>query len=433
MISKGDEFLEDALFIRELAMKHNKFFEESIPLIASENIMSPMAMEMLLTDLGFRYAEGLPHKRYYQGNQFVDLIEDKVTDLGRALFNAKYVDPRPLSGTNSNMAVLYAFTKPGDTITTPALSGGGHISSAPFGAVGFRGLKTVNYPFDVDEMNIDVDGAIKVLKEVKPKLAWFGQSVFLFPTPLKELRDTLEEIGSTVVYDAAHVLGLIGGRQFQDPLREGAQIITGSTHKTLPGPQHGIVIGETDEEKWKKVQRGVFPGTLSNHHLNAMAALGVTLAEHLEFGESYAKQIIKNAQTLGSELNRYGFKVLGEKNGFTKSHTLAIDVSANGGGKEVAEKLESCNIVLNKNLLPYDDNKKSMNPSGIRIGTQEVTRIGFKESDIKYLAELISDIIIKKKDPEAMAEKVRDFKSQFQEVHYCFGKLKPYEYIELFK
>ena len=433
MINKNDEFLEDALFIRELAMKHNKFFEESVPLIASENIMSPMAMEMLLTDLGFRYAEGLPHKRYYQGNQFVDLIEDKVTDLGRALFNAKYVDPRPLSGTNSNMAVLYAFTKPGDTITTPALSGGGHISSAPFGAVGFRGLKTVNYPFDVDEMNIDVDGAIKVLKEVKPKLAWFGQSVFLFPTPLKELRDTLEEIGSTVVYDAAHVLGLIGGRQFQDPLREGAQIITGSTHKTLPGPQHGIVIGETDEEKWKKVQRGVFPGTLSNHHLNAMAALGVTLAEHLEFGQSYAKQIIKNAQTLGSELSKYGFKVLGEKNGFTKSHTLAIDVSKNGGGKEVAEKLESCNIVLNKNLLPYDDNKKSMNPSGIRIGTQEVTRIGFKESDIKYLAELISDIIIKKKDPEAMAEKVRDFKSQFQEVHYCFGKLKPYEYIELFK
>ena len=433
MLNKSDEFLEDALFIRELAMKHNKFFEESIPLIASENIMSPMAMEMLLTDLGFRYAEGLPHKRYYQGNQIVDIIEDKVTDLGRALFNAKYVDPRPLSGTNSNMAVLYAFTKPGDTITTPALSGGGHISSAPFGAVGFRGLKTLNYPFDVDEMNIDVDGTIKLLKQAKPKLAWFGQSVFLFPTPLKELRDTLEEIGSTVVYDAAHVLGLIGGKQFQDPLREGAQIITGSTHKTLPGPQHGIIIGETTEEKWKKVQRGVFPGTLSNHHLNAMAALGVTLAEHLDYGESYAKQIIKNAQTLGSELSKLGFNVLGEKNGFTKSHTLAIDVSKNGGGKEVAEKLESCNIILNKNLLPYDDNKKSMNPSGIRIGTQEVTRIGFKEADIKELAELISDIIIKKKDPEVMAEKVRDFKSTFNEVKYCFGKFKPYQYIELFK
>jgi glycine hydroxymethyltransferase len=433
MLNKRDEFLEDALFIRELAMKHNKFFEESIPLIASENIMSPMAMEMLLTDLGFRYAEGLPHKRYYQGNKIVDIIEDKVTDLGRALFNAKYVDPRPLSGTNSNMAVLYALTKPGDTITTPALSGGGHISSAPFGAVGFRGLKTLNYPFDVDEMNIDIDGTIKLLKEVKPKVSWFGQSVFLFPTPLKELRDTFEEIGSTVVYDAAHVLGLIAGKQFQDPLREGAQMLTGSTHKTLPGPQHGIIVGETSEDNWKKVQRGVFPGTLSNHHLNAMAALGVTLAEHLEFGEPYAKQIIKNAQTLGSELSKYGFKVLGEKNGYTKSHTLAIDVSENGGGKEVAEKLENCNIILNKNLLPNDDNKKSMNPSGIRIGTQEVTRIGFKESDIKYLAELIGDIIIKKKDPEKMTEKVRDFKSQFNEVKYCFGKFRPYQYIELFK
>ncbi len=433
MLNKNDEFLEDALYIRDLAMKHNKLFEESIPLIASENIMSPMAMEMLLTDLGFRYAEGLPHKRYYQGNEFVDLIEDKVTDLGRALFNAKYVDPRPLSGTNSNMAVLYAFTKPGDLISTPSLSGGGHISSASFGAVGFRGLKTVNYPFNVDEMNIDVDGTIKLLKEKKPKIAWFGQSVFLFPTPLKELNDTFNEIGCKVVYDGAHVLGLIGGKQFQDPLREGAQIITGSTHKTLPGPQHGIIIGETAEEDWKKVQRGVFPGTLSNHHLNAMAALGITLSEHLAFGESYAKQIIKNAQTLGSELNKYGFKVLGEKNGFTKSHTLAIDVSANGGGKYVAETLEKCNIILNKNLLPYDDNKKSMNPSGIRIGSQEITRIGFTESDVKYLAELISDIIIKKKDMDSMANKVQEFKSQFNEVKYCYGKLKPYKYIEIFK
>ncbi len=433
MINKNDEFLEDALYIRDLAKKHNKFFEESIPLIASENIMSPLAMEMLLTDFGFRYAEGLPHKRYYQGNYYVDLLEDKVIDLGRSLFNAKYIDPRPLSGTNANMAVLYAFTKPGDLISTPALSGGGHISSASFGAVGFRGLKTVNYPFNIDEMNIDIDGTIKLIKEKKPKVCWFGQSVFLFPTPLKELNDAFNEVDCKVVYDAAHVLGLIAGKQFQDPLREGAEILTGSTHKTLPGPQHGIVIGNGSEEDWKKVQRGVFPGTLSNHHINAMAALGVTMAEHLEFGESYAKQIIKNAQLLGEELNKYGFKVLGEKNGFTKSHTLAVDVSKNGGGKLVAEKLEKCNIIINKNLLPYDDNKKSMNPSGIRLGTQEVTRIGFKESDIKYIAELINDAIIKNRDINSVKNDVIDFKSQFKEVKYCFGKYKPYQYIDIFK
>ncbi len=433
MINRNDEFLEDALYIGELAKKHNKFFEESIPLIASENIMSPMAMEMLLTDFGFRYAEGLPHKRYYQGNYYVDSLEDKVMDLGRALFNSKYVDPRPLSGTNSNMAVLYAFTKPGDLISTPSLSGGGHISSAPFGAVGFRGLKTVNYPFDVDEMNIDIDGTIKIIRENKPKICWFGQSVFLFPTPLKELKDVFNEVNCKVVYDAAHVLGLIAGKQFQDPLREGAEILTGSTHKTLPGPQHGIIVGNGSEEDWKRVQRGVFPGTLSNHHINAMAALGVTMAEHLEFGEAYAKQIIKNAQLLGEELNKYGFKVLGEKNGFTKSHTLAIDVSKNGGGKYVAETLEKCNIIVNKNLLPYDDNKKSMNPSGIRLGTQEATRIGFKESDIKYLAELINDAVIKNRDISSVKNDVIEFKSQFKEVEYCFGKFKPYQYVNVFK
>ena len=433
MINKNDEFLEDALYIRELAKKHNKFFEESIPLIASENIMSPMAMEMLLTDFGFRYAEGLPHKRYYQGNYYVDSLEDKVMDLGRALFNSKYVDPRPLSGTNANMGVLYAFTKPGDLISTPSLSGGGHISSASFGAVGFRGLKTVNYPFDTDEMNIDIDGTIKVIKENKPKICWFGQSVFLFPTPLKELEDVFNEINCRVVYDAAHVLGLIAGKQFQDPLREGAEILTGSTHKTLPGPQHGIIVGNGSEEDWKKVQRGIFPGTLSNHHINTMAALCVAMAEHLEFGESYAKQIIKNAQLLGEELHKYGFKVLGEKNGFTKSHTLAIDVSNNGGGKYVAETLEKCNIIINKNLLPYDDNKKSMNPSGIRLGTQEVTRIGFKEPDIKYLAELISDAIIKNRDINSVKNDVIEFKSQFKEIKYCFDKFRPYQYINIFK
>ena len=433
MLNKRDEFLEDAMYIRELAVKHNKMFEDSIPLIASENIMSPMAMEMLTTDFGFRYAEGLPHKRYYQGNYYVDQMEDRVTDLGRSLFRAKYVDPRPLSGTNSNMAVLYAFTKPGDLISTPSLAGGGHISSAPFGAVGFRGLKTINYPFDVDEMNIDIDGTIKLIKKEKPKICWFGQSVFLFPTPLKELNDAFSEIDAKVVYDAAHVLGLIAGKQFQDPLREGAQILTGSTHKTLPGPQHGIIVGETSDDNWKRIQRGVFPGVLSNHHLNAMAALGITMTEHLEYGEDYAKQIIKNAQLLGEELNGYGFKVLGEKNGFTKSHTRAIHVSNQGGGKYVAEKLEKAGIILNKNLLPYDDNKKSQDPSGVRIGTQEVTRIGFKEDDIKYLAELINDIIIKNKDIEKMKHEVNEFKSKFTEIQYCFGKFKPYRYLEIYK
>lgn len=425
--------LDEALKLRQLARDHNEFFKKSIPLIASENIMSPLAMEMLLTDLGFRYAEGLPHHRYYQGNFYVDQVEDKVMELSNRLFRSKQTDPRPVSGTNANTAVIYGLMKPGDKIATPDLAGGGHISAAKFGAVGLRGLNIVNYPYDQDTMTILPDEASKMIVREKPKVCLVGQSVFLFPAPLKEMQDAFQEVGCHVWYDAAHVLGLIAGKQFQDPLREGAEVITGSTHKTLPGPQHGIIVGNAEESMWKSIQRGVFPGTLSNHHLNAMAALGVTIAEELEFGEEYAKQIVKNSKTLARELHGEGIKVLGEEKDFTESHTLVADVRSNGGGKKVAEYLEECGIVLNKNLLPWDDNKKSQDPSGIRIGTQEITRIGFRESDVKELASILAWAIKSMPEAEKVREKVADLKSRFREVKYCFGSLKAYDYIELYK
>lgn len=425
--------LDEAMELRNLAMAHNKFFKESVPLIASENIMSPLAMEMLLTDLGFRYAEGLPHHRYYQGNQYVDQIEDKVMELSNRLFGSRQTDPRPVSGTNANTSVIYGLMKPGDKIATPDLAGGGHISAAKFGAVGLRGLDIVTYPYDEETMTILPDEASKMIVREKPKVCLVGQSVFLFPAPLKEMQDAFQEVGAHVWYDGAHVLGLIAGKQFQNPLKEGAELITGSTHKTFPGPQHGIIVGNTDEKVWRSVQRGVFPGTLSNHHLNAMAALGVTLAEELEYGEEYAKQTIKNSKTLATELSESGVKVLGESRGFTKSHTLVADIRNFGGGKKVAEYLEQCGIVLNKNLLPWDDNKKSQDPSGIRIGTQEITRIGFREGDVKELASIMSWAIKDSPEPEKVRDRVRELKSGFTEVKYCFGKLKPYEYIEVFR
>ncbi|MHB1662476.1 MAG: PLP-dependent aminotransferase family protein, partial [Thermoplasmataceae archaeon] len=205
------------------------------------------------------------------------------------------------------------------------------------------------------------------------------------------------------------------------------------THKTLPGPQHGIVIGNTDDDTWKRVQRGVFPGVLSNHHLNTMAALGITLSETLDYGADYAEKIIQNAKTLAEELHSLGFKVLGEERGFTESHTLVADVRKNGGGKNVAELLEKCHIVLNKNLLPWDDNKKSQDPSGIRIGTQEVTRLGFGKSEMKQLAELIYRTIIKNEDSNKIIEGVKELKVNHKKVKYCYGDFEAYKYIELYK
>jgi len=421
---------EDARWIREKVMAHNKWFEESIPMIASENLMSPLAKEILISDFADRYAEGLPGKRYYQGNIYVDQVESKAMEMAKELFECSFSDVRPISGTVANMAVLFAFAKPGDTITTCALAQGAHISTAEFGAFGQRGVNSVNYPFNVENMNLDVDGTIKLLRKVKPKVAQFGLSVFLFPPPLKELNDVFKEIGCVVWYDAAHVLGLIAGKQFQDPLREGVNILSASTHKTFPGPNHGLLLGQnlTDDQE-KALQRAVFPGVTSSHHLHAMAAFAVTLAEMKVFAKDYAAQTCKNARALGQALYELGVPVLCPDLGFTRSHAIAVDVSKFGGGKEVSQHLEDANIICNKNMLPHDTS--AVKPSGIRLGVQELTRVGMKESEMKEVANLIYRVA-KKEDPLKVKEDVKALKKNFTKIQWCFNAGEnAYEYHKL--
>jgi len=409
----------DVAFIYEQVERHHAWFSKSLPMIASENVISPLARELLLSDFGDRYAEGLPHERYYQGNLYVDEVEDRVVALARDLFRARHADVRPISGTVANMAVLYALTEPGDVITSVALSHGAHISTAKFGAAGFRSVNNINYPFDAERMNVDVDGTAKLIRLVKPKVALFGQSLYLFPAPLRELRDAFQEAGCHVWYDGAHVMGLIAGGRFQQPLHEGADVLTGSTHKTLPGPQHGILLSDRDDEKFiKRLQRGVFPGVVSNHHLHAMAALGVTLAEHREFGRAYADQIVRNAKALAEALHGQGLRVLAEASGFTESHAVAVDVAAQGGGAKVASDLERANIITNKNLLPPDTSP--VKPSGIRLGTQELTRLGMREPQMREVAQLIARVAVRGEDPAKIATEVEGLRREFNRIHYCF-------------
>ncbi len=405
--------------VRETTRQHNKWFKESLPLIASENVLSPAAREVMDSDLHNRYAEGLPGKRYYQGNIFIDEIERVCEELAREVFGCRFADVRPVSGTVANLAVLMAVARPGDNMTAVGLSDGGHISHAKIGALGLRGVRVHNYPFDKKTMNIDPEGTKRLLREVKPKAALFGQSVYLFPTPLKDLQNTFDEVGCTVWYDAAHVLGLIAGNRFQDPLREGVDVISASTHKTLPGPQHGMIVSDlVKEEMETALRRGVFPGVTSNHHLHSVAALAVTLAETREFGEAYADQMIRNAKALAQALHERGFDVLCEPNGFTESHTVVVDVEEHHGGANVAKSLEDANIIVNKNLLPWDDDP--IRPSGIRIGSQEVTRLGMKEDDMIEVAELITRVVMKAGPLTEAKESVKEFKSGFTKVHYCF-------------
>lgn len=417
--------------LRNAVRAHSARFETAIPLIASENLLSPYAKELMVSDFHSRYAEGKPGERYYEGNEQVDEVERICLDLARRVFRCSFADVRPISGTVANLAVLKALAEPGAPVGTSRLADGAHISSASFGAFGLRGVKPVYYPWDPAKMTIDVVGTCKVLKEARPKLALFGLSLFLFPMPLAEIAPTLEEIGAVGWYDAAHVLGLIAGGEFQDPLREGVSVISASTHKTLPGPQHGILLGETkDPELVKKLESAAFPGVTSNHHLHTMAALAVALAEQVAFGAAYARQTIRNAQALAEGLHKRGFDVLAADLGFTRSHTIAVRMAKEGGGEAVAKRLADAGLIANKNLLPGDTSPK--HPSGVRLGTPEVTRIGMTEPDMDRIAELFDDLLHKGHSVETVKAEAARLKADHATIQYCFGAGEAaYRYYEL--
>jgi glycine hydroxymethyltransferase len=414
---------DEVEYIRKQAKMNNEFFANSLPMIASENVLSPLCREMLITDFHGRYAEGTPGNRYYEGCKYFDNVEEKAMELAKKLFNCNYADVRPTSGTTANIGILKALIKPGESAVVLDLANGAHISFGKWGGAGVRGINLISYPFNDELMNIDVDAAIKLIKKVKPKLALNGRSVFLFPSPIKELAEAVHDLGIYLVYDAAHVLGLIGGKQFQDPLKEGADLMSGSTHKTLPGPQGGMIVsdhkGDTDEDKsfLRKIGFGVFPGVTSSYHLHHVAAKAIAYAEHLEFGEAYAKQTIKNAQRLAQSLYENGFKVFGEKLGFTKSHQILVEIGP-GKGKEASKKLEDAGIVTNMNTIPGDTDP--LNPSGLRLGTPELTRIGMKETEMDSIAEFFKRTIIKNENVKKIKSDIKDFRKDFQELHYCF-------------
>ena len=408
--------------VLEFVEGHEKWRSSTINLIASENVTSPSAIRAIASGFMHKYAEGWPKQRYYQGCKYVDEVELIGVDLFCKLFQSDFADLRPISGTNANQAAFFGLTEAGDKAIVLHTSHGGHISHMPFGAAGMRGLEVHTWPFDNDEFNIDVDKAAKMIRELEPKIVVFGGSLFPFPHPVKELAPVAKEVGAFVMYDAAHVLGLIGGGQFQDPLREGAEIVTSSTHKTFPGPQGGVILYKDLGEATAKLQWAIFPGVLSNHHLHHMAGKVVTAAEMLEFGKAYAEQIVKNAKALAEAMAEEGFKVIGEGKGYTKSHQVIVDVSElhEAGGGWAAPLLEEAGIILNKNLLPWDPLEKVNTPSGLRIGVQEMTRVGMMEDDIKEIARFMRRVLLDKEDPKKVEKDVFEFRKQFQKVYYSF-------------
>lgn len=410
--------------IRKIVAEHTQWRGSCLNLIASENVVSRAVKEMLISDLGNRYAIGFLHNRFYSGTKYIDELEGITTDLARRVFEAEHVNYVPISGTMANLVLFNSMTDPGDMVTALSVIDGGHASFRECSKI--HGVSLVPLPFSIEEMNIDVGEAEKVIARVKPKIVLLGASEILFPHPVKEIRQIADGIGSLVAYDSAHVLGLIAGKTFQDPLREGAEIVTGSTHKTFFGPQGGIILckgkyaKEIDNAAWQLV---------NNHHVHRVAGLSVALAEFLAFGKEYAAQVVKNARRLAEELYNMGVPVLGEKNGFTRSHQV-IFRGNNNNGDATAKRLEEANIITTKTPLPTDKTEDEC--SGVRLGTQEVTRLGMGEEEMVEIAKLVKRVAVDRESPAAVREEVKELMSQFTTVKYSFGDGdSAYRYISL--
>jgi glycine hydroxymethyltransferase len=394
---------------------------ECINLLAPEALVSPTVRSLLSAEVGQRAAEGHigPVNRWFAGTRHIDEIESLCVELLKRLFGTAHAEHRLVASMIGNMAVYAALTRPGDTIMSLSQPVGGHSSNRMDGPAGIRGLGIVDVPFDPAEMEVDLDGFAAVGRERRPKLVALGASMTLFPFPVTEMAEIARDWGGRIFFDGAHQLGLIACGQFQDPLGEGAAVLTGSAGKTFSGPQSGVMVWN-DSELTGPLSAAVFPALAATHQVNRVAALAAAAAELLAFGRAYTARIVANAQALGAALEERGIPMLASHKGFTRTHQVIADVRGFGGGLEVAGRLAEANVITNKNLLPSDRPEDWDRPSGLRIGTTEVTRLGMCEPEMQQIAHLIADVVVEGRKTEEVRREAVELRSGYQTVAFCF-------------
>jgi glycine hydroxymethyltransferase len=372
--------------INDLIGKEKKRQEETLSLIPSENYASAAVREAVGSILANKYAEGYPGRRYYQGNEVMDEIENWAIELGKKLFKLEHINVQPYSGSPANLAVLLALAEPGDVICGMELSAGGHLTHGHRVSVSGKWFKSAQYGVN-EEGKIDYDRVAEMVMKEKPKVIFAGTTAYPWNINWKRFNEIADSVGAYLVADISHIAGLIAGGALESPA-DYAHIVTSTTHKSLRGPR-GAFIGvtnnglEKDESLDQKIDRAVFPGLQGGPHMNTIAGMAVVFEEASlpEFGK-YAEQTLRIAKVLADELRAGGLKVFG-----TENHLLLVDVGLEKG-REAAVKLEEAGIVVNSNTIPGEKGSP-MRPSGIRIGTPAVTTRGIKESEIKMIASLI--------------------------------------------
>lgn len=397
--------MKDSYFLDMMRAQEKWRLEDSINLLPSENMSSPQVRALLSSDFGHRYtlpmdAEigGEYIENAYRGSKLTTDVEQSAEQAARELFKAKHACVQPLSGHIAAMIAIVSATKRGDTMCAIPPEHGGYDGYLQEYIPDIVGLRSFKLPFDSDSYNLDSDAATRVIRSKKPRLVILGASFLLFPYDMEAVKDACSDAGALIAYDGSHVLGLIAAGEFQRPLKEGADILYGSTHKSFFGPQGGIILTDSDE-MIASVRKNLTWRLVDNAHWNRVAALGQALLESKKYGPSYAKQVVKNSQRLGKELKERGVPVMFEEQGFSRSHQLLMDpkeVRAIYGltMNDFSVRMERSNI---------------MTDSVSRIGTSEITRLGVKERHLSELANLFAEAASGKN----VRSQVKEFRNRF--------------------
>lgn len=395
--------------IYDVILKEWERQEYGLELIASENFVSPAVMEAMGSVLTNKYAEGYPKKRYYGGCEWVDVAETLARERAKKLFNAKYANVQPHSGSQANMGAYFALAEPGSVLMGMSLSHGGHLTHGA--SVNFSGqiYKVVQYGVNPQTETIDYEEVRKLALEHRPKIIVAGGSAYSRIIDFKKFREIADEVGAYLVVDMAHFAGLVAAGIYPNPL-EYAHVVTSTTHKTLRGPRGGLIL-TNDEEIYKAINKAIFPGIQGGPLMHVIAAKAVCFKEALteEFKE-YQKQIVKNAKALAKALEDRGLRIV---SGGTDTHLMLVDLtSLNVTGKAAETALGYCHITVNKNTIP-NETRSPFVASGIRLGTPALTTRGMKEEEMEEIAELIVTVLKNVKDEEGnideeVAKKVSD-------------------------
>jgi glycine hydroxymethyltransferase len=374
---------EIARFIAE----ENALENDKVRLIASENYASRAVMEATGSIFTNKYSEGYAHKRYYEGQQAVDKVEELAIRRLKGLFGAEHVNVQPYSGSPANLAVYFAFCSPGDTVMGLALPAGGHLTHGHNVSITGKYFKSVQYGVRRDNHRIDMDEVRDLAREHRPKLLWCGTTAYPRTLDFPAFRAIADEVGALLVADIAHIAGLVCGGVHPSPVGI-ADVITSTTHKTFRGPRGGMIFCKAAHAA--AIDKAVFPGLQGGPHNHVTAGIAVAAHEagRPEF-KQYARAVVDNAATLGTALAERGFGVI---TGGTENHLLLLDVTSKGvTGKQLAQALDRAGIVLNYNTVPFDP-RKPFDPSGVRIGTPAVTSRGMGRDAMLKIADWIDRV-----------------------------------------